>query len=167
MSEDECQELARIIAVQIKLLLFWPADPQVWFTQVEAQFTTRGITTQKTKFDHVIASLAPEFAMEVHDLILQPPNLAPNTTPYDRLKEQPIKRMAALEQRQLQQLFNAEELGDRKPSQLLQRMQQLLGEKDNNTNAAFMLLTMLTIKYSHGTCFLSRYRKYRRVSTIC
>ena len=35
-------------------------------------------------------------------------------------------------------MFNAEELGDRKPSQLLRRMQQLLGDKANNTDAAFM-----------------------------
>jgi len=54
--------------------------------------------------------------MEVCDLILQPPD----TTPYDCLKEQPIKCMATLEQHRLQQLFNVEELGDRKPSQLLQ-----------------------------------------------
>ena len=90
---------------------------------MEAQFRTKGITSQKTKFEDNIASLAPEVTQEVRDLILS----SPKETPYDVLKNQ---RTAASEQRRLQQLFNAEELGDRKPTQLLRRMQQLLTVTD-------------------------------------
>ena len=70
--------------VNLKIPLFWAADPQVWFAQVKAQFITQGITAQKIKFDHIVASLSPEFTQEVRDLILS----LPTANPYDKLKEQ-------------------------------------------------------------------------------
>ncbi len=78
-------------AVSLKIPPFWPADPLLWFAQMEAQFATRTITAQKTKFDYIIASLTPEFATEVRDLILSPPD----ENPFDVLKEQLVKRTVA------------------------------------------------------------------------
>ena len=115
-------EHPRVAATSIKLPAFWPSDPQLWFAQVQTQFSTREITNQKTMFDYVIASLSPEVAAEIHDLH------PPAETPYDVLKEQLVKRTAASEQKHLQQLFSSKELGDRKPMQLLRRLQQLAGD---------------------------------------
>ena len=78
-----------LAGVGIKLPPFWSADPEIWFVQVEAQFTTKGIVAQKMRYDYVVSSLTPEFAMEVRDLLLNPP------------------------------ADSGEELGDRKPTQLL------------------------------------------------
>ena len=123
-----------VSAVSLQLPTFWPADPELWFAQVDAQFRTKRITSQVTKFEHVIASLSPQYAADVRDLILKPPD----ANPYDRLKDELIRRTTASEQRCLQLLFNAEELGDWTPSQLLRRMQQLLGDKAATADHSFL-----------------------------
>ncbi len=101
---------------------------------VRSQFATRGITVQKTKFDYVVSSLGPKIAVEIRDLLLNPPTVAP----YDRLKVELVKRTAVSEQQKLQQLISGEELRDRKPSQLLRRMQQLLGQQRGSLDNPFL-----------------------------
>ena len=110
--------------VAIRLPPFWPTDPAIWFAQAEAQFATRNITNETTMFRHIVASLSPETAVEVRDLLLNPPT----DQPYTVLKETLTRRTAESAQLRVQRLISGEELGDRKPSQLLRRMQQLVGD---------------------------------------
>ena len=120
----------------------------MWFTQVESQFACRRIASQRSKFDHVVSSLSPEYAGEVRDLILNPPS----DQPYQALKEQLTKRTAQSEQRRLQQLFTGEELGDRKPSQLLRRMNQLLGDRPGLDSSC--LRQLFLHRLPHNVCLV-------------
>ncbi|KAF6776183.1 hypothetical protein AHF37_04702 [Paragonimus kellicotti] len=51
------------------------------------------------------------------------------TEPYEHLKSALLKRTTASEQKRLEALISGEELGDRKPSQLLRRLQQILDRR--------------------------------------
>ena len=116
---------AAVQAVALKLPPFWPNDAIVWFAQVEAQFETRNITSQKTQYAYVISSLPPDIAQEIRNLLMS----LPPTNPYNVLKNTLVKCTSASEQKRLHQLLISEELGDRKPSQLLRKMRQLLGDR--------------------------------------
>ena len=115
-----------VSTVSMKLPPFWCSDPhaQLWFAQVEAQFLLRGISAQRTKFDHVVAALAPEVATEVRDIILNPPA----SDPYDELRKKLIQRTSQSERRRLQQLLNNHDFGDLTPTRLLRKLQQLRGQ---------------------------------------
>ncbi|PIK61772.1 hypothetical protein BSL78_01326 [Apostichopus japonicus] len=116
-------DVSHVAAVALKLPPYWPNDPAVWFAQVQAQFMTRGITSEQTQFAYIVSALQPEIAQEVRDILMNPPT----DTPYSHLKAELIRRTSVSEQKRLHQLLTQEELGDRKPSQLLRRMEQLLG----------------------------------------
>ena len=113
--EAPTEEPGRVEEYAMKIPPYWTSDPKIWFVQVKAQFAVRGITAQRTMYHHVVGSLSPEIAMEISNLLLKPPE----DHAYDVLKQKLTERTAASEQCQLQQLFMTEELGDRKPTQLL------------------------------------------------
>lgn len=123
-----------IAAVALRLPPFWTADPQLWFLQVEAQFATQRVTADRLRYYHIISSLPPDVAAEVRDLLLHPPE----QDAYATLKRSLIQRTTASEGARFQQLLTEEELGDRKPSQLLRHMQRLLGEKATSIDASLL-----------------------------
>ncbi|BHF77218.1 hypothetical protein SprV_0502032200 [Sparganum proliferum] len=116
--------------VSVKLPTFWPRNVELWIARCEAEFEACEITRQETMFNHLQRSLPDEYAEEVCDLLIH----RPLEQPYDKLKEALVKRVAMTEERRLRQLLTGEELGDRKHSQLLRRMQQLVGERKFETS---------------------------------
>lgn len=108
--------------VAVKLPPFWADSPEVWFAQVEAQFSLARITQDRTRYDYVVAHLDARYANEVRDILANPPtdNL------YEHLKTALIRRLSLSEEQKIRQLQSAE-LAERKPSQLLRHLRALAG----------------------------------------
>ena len=120
---------AAVHTVSLKLPPFWQDDPALWFHQVEAQFATKGITQQLTKYNYIVSSLAPEIGREVRDVIVT----VPADAPFDTLKERLVSRTSLTESQRMQKLLSLQPLGDQKTSQLLRRIEQL-ADKTGNDN---------------------------------
>ncbi|XP_077548412.1 uncharacterized protein LOC144161657 [Haemaphysalis longicornis] len=108
--------------VAVKLPPFWADSPEVWFAQVEAQFSLARITQDRTCYDYVVAHLDARYANEVRDILANPPtdNL------YEHLKTALTRRLSISEEQKIRQLQSAE-LAERKPSQLLRHLRALAG----------------------------------------
>nr|VZI26258.1 unnamed protein product [Spirometra erinaceieuropaei] len=99
----------------------WLGDIALWLRTVESRFALRQITREDTKFHYVVAALPMDIATDLRDIIDCPPTEAP----YTALKEALISRISLSTQKRLQRLISEEDLGDRKPTQLLRRLEQL------------------------------------------
>lgn len=115
-----------VSAMTVRLAQFWERNPTTWFLQAEAQFQLARITSQETKFLHVVGALPQTAVEEVADILAAFHNSRP-AAPYDQLKAALLERTAASVRTRIQQLLSSEELGDRRPTQLLRSMTQLLG----------------------------------------
>ncbi|XP_050512900.1 uncharacterized protein LOC126888591 [Diabrotica virgifera virgifera] len=60
-------------AIAIKIPPFWRNDPEIWFLQVENQFTLANITSDATKFNYIVANLETAYISKVRDIIVSPP----------------------------------------------------------------------------------------------
>lgn len=116
---------AMIQRVSVKVPPFWPERPEIWFAQVEAQFGIGKITTDLSRFNTVVAAIESNVLAQISDAILQPPD----TGKYDNLKKCIIERFCDSEQKKTQKLLSDIELGDRRPTQLLNELSNLAKDK--------------------------------------
>lgn len=117
------QIIPSVNTTKCRLPPFWRQDPTVWFAQVEAEFRTAHVAASSRKFNLLISALPSDVAMDIRDIIINPPIVSP----YEIAKAEIIKRTSQSEKKRLQQLLSNEVLGDQTPSQLLRKLLQLLG----------------------------------------
>ncbi|CAN8014992.1 unnamed protein product [Ixodes persulcatus] len=121
--------------IRLKPPRFRTKNEKVWFAQVEAQFLLHRVTSQATRYLHIVSSLPAEVADELEDIHATAPT--PNCA-YDHLKAAVLARKTASERSRLQHLLSMEELGDQRPSQLLRRMLQLLGDATSDADKSLL-----------------------------
>lgn len=93
----------------------------MWFAQAEAQFALAGVVQDETKYYHIISKIDKSVITQVADIVQNPPRV----NKYKSVKERLISRFELSAQGKLEQLLNACDLGDMRPSHLLARMQEL------------------------------------------
>ena len=102
---------------------FWSHDPALWFLSLEAQFHVKHVTSQSTKYFHVLSALPPEVISTIADIAKHPPE----DRPYDALKASLLNRLDITDRERVRRLLHTADLGDRKPTQLLRYMRSLIG----------------------------------------
>lgn len=112
------ETITSVSRLAVRLPMFWPHNPALWFTQVEASFQYAGITADSTKFALVVSQLEHRYAAEIEDVITAPPA----TNAYEKLKSELIRRVSASQEERIRQVLTQEDIGDRKPSQYLRHL---------------------------------------------
>lgn len=117
---------AVITAVGVKLSDFWTDDPNMWFQHAEAQFIDARITVSSTKYYKVLGKLPAVVLKSVRDVVLG--ITATTADPYKQLKRRLVKSFAPSKWQQIFLLLHHPDIGDRRPSHLMDAMLALLPE---------------------------------------
>lgn len=113
--------------VTIKIPPFWTDRPEIWFYQIEAQFSINKIASEETKFNYMVSQLEPKYVENIWDIIK-----STNVSKYSAAKERLLNIFKESEDKKIKRLITGIDLGDLKPSQLLRRMQSLAGADISN-----------------------------------
>lgn len=113
-------------AVSVKLPQFWPDTPEFWFAQTEAQFNLRGIKDETTKYNYVLSAIDQSIAKRVMDFIKSPPA----TGKYEAFKKRLLTTFSLSDSERASKIINLPELGEEKPSVLMDSMLALLGNHE-------------------------------------
>lgn len=117
----------------------WREMPSHWFNVVEATFSLNRITSDETKFRHILSNLDPGIIPFVADLIADPPS----HNRYDTIKSGIINAFDKSKEAKLRKLLRGQELGEDEPSHLLQRLRNLADNDCTDTIIRSLFLEQL------------------------
>ena len=124
--------LDSVNSVAVKLPGFWKDNPRGWFRQAESAFRLRHppITTERTRYDHVVTALDSKTSLELSAVMDDPPAGGEYTALKDAL-------MLTFDQTQMAkdtELMAITSLGDLKATAMLRKMTRLATPGSVDTN---------------------------------
>lgn len=114
-------------AVSLRLPTLWTSNVTAWFRHIETQFQLRNITRDRTKFNHVMASLDEKTFDRINDLL----DVVPDDGAYEFLKAEIIERYDVSEEERIEMLLDMPP-SDRRPSEQLQYMRSIFRPKKDD-----------------------------------
>ena len=124
---DENKEIVSISS-RISIPILHSDQIDTWFLQLESWFTLNGIKSEATKFNTVVASLDAKIINQIFSIVKTPPN----NDQYSVIKNAVIAAYADTSQQRFQKLFSGIQLGDRRPSHLLNDLRKVGDTIDEN-----------------------------------
>lgn len=118
----KCKDSQSVQAVSLVVPPFIEKDPVLWFMILEAEFTSKHVTSDTAKFNHLLTRLPTDITIALRDLIIT----SCSSDRYNCLKNAVIKRVTPSDKTRLHKLFTGLQLGSSKPSALLLEMRGLL-----------------------------------------
>ncbi|UYV84003.1 hypothetical protein LAZ67_X000860 [Cordylochernes scorpioides] len=112
--------ILKYIELALKYPLFGPIGLKFVFFQVEAQFKINNITTEETKFNYLVSQLDPKYVENIWDIVS-----SESKTKFADSKARLLNWFKKVENARIKRLITGVELGNMKPSQLLQKLRAI------------------------------------------
>lgn len=120
-------EESAIKSIRVPMPQIVPDNMELWFIQIEHWFKVVGIISDNQKFSTVVSALDAKLLQQVFNIVRNPPP----TNRFQAIVDAIVHNFAESEQQRIQQLISGIQLGDRKPSHLLNDLRRASGDSQD------------------------------------
>ena len=119
---------------KVQLSPFWPNNAAVWFCRADQEFVIKSVTVQSTKYAYLVAALSEDVSVRVADKL----TAVLSETPYDDLRAHLLKVYTKTDYQKAKLLLELPQLGDSKPSELMNKMLSYLPADVDSSSPGFL-----------------------------
>lgn len=144
LQPDNRVEAGSATIVRLPLPTIVRDNIELWFIQLDHWFSVNRIISDQVRYSTVIAALDASLLQQVYDVVRNPP--APPSSKYDAIKAAIIHNFTESEQRRAQQFVSGLQLGDKKPSHLLNELRRMGGETQDERLLKILWMNRLPVQ---------------------